>query len=160
LTDWLKTANNIAISQNRIIEFTEYFDDYDAGVQKTNFYKKPDIAFSPSLVGSSVFIAKINKGLEARLISKYVGRQYLDNTSRKDRSLDPYFLQDLQFNYQIKLKEIKSIEMILQMNNLWNKLYTPNGYTYSYIYGGLFSKNNFYYPMAGSNFMIGVNFNF
>jgi len=160
LTDWLKSSNNLAISQNKIIEFTEYFDDYDAGVQKTNFYKKSDIAFSPSLVGSSVLITKINKGLEARLISKYVGRQYLDNTSRKDRSLDPYFLQDLQFNYQIKLKEVKSIEMIFQVNNLWNKLYTPNGYTYSYVYGGELSKNNFYYPMAGSNFMFGLNLNF
>lgn len=160
LTDWLKSTNNVAFSQNKIIEFTEYFDNYDDGTQKINFYKKSDIAFSPSIVGSSVFIAKLNKGFEARLISKYVGRQYLDNTSRKDRSLDAYFLQDLQFNYQIKLKEIKSIEMILQVNNLWNTLYTPNGYTYSYIYGGELSKNNFYYPMAGSNFMLGVNLNF
>ena len=160
LTKWLKISNNLALSSNKILNYTEFYDDYDSYTQKSNYYKKSDIAYSPSIIGGSTLSAKIIKNMDVKLISKYVGRQFLDNTSRKDRSLDPYFLQDLQFNYQFKPKELKSIEMILQINNVWNKLYAPNGYTYSYIYNNEISKNNYYYPMAGSNIMFGINLNF
>ena len=148
------------MKRNKILNYTEFYDDYDSYTQKSNYYKKSDIAYSPSIIGGSTLSAKIIKNMDVKLISKYVGRQFLDNTSRKDRSLDPYFLQDLQFNYQFKPKELKSIEMILQINNVWNKLYAPNGYTYSYIYNNEISKNNYYYPMAGSNIMFGINLNF
>ena len=36
-------------------------------------------------------------------------------------------------------------------------MYEPNGYTYPYIYGGELINDNYYYPMAGTNFMIAVN---
>jgi len=160
LADWLKVDNNVAISSNRIMNYTDFYDDYDTYTQKSTSYKKSDLAFSPNLVVGSTISARIIKNLETKIISKYVGLQYLDNTSRKDRSLDPFFVQDLQLNYQFKMKDVKTIEMILQINNFWNRLYTPNGYTYSYIYNGEISKNNYYYPMAGLNFMFGLNLNF
>lgn len=160
LADWLKVDNNVAISSNRIMNYTDFYDDYDTYTQKSTSYKKSDLAFSPNLVVGSTISARIIKNLETKIISKYVGLQYLDNTSRKDRSLDPFFVQDLQLNYQFKMKDVKTIEMIIQINNFWNQLYTPNGYTYSYIYNGEVSKNNYYYPMAGLNFMFGLNLNF
>jgi iron complex outermembrane receptor protein len=43
------------------------------------------------------------------------------------------------------------------LNNVFNKRYTPNGYTYSYIYGGQLVTENFVFPMAGTNFMLAVN---
>lgn len=160
LSDHLRFNNNLALSQNKIINFTDYIDDYDNGGQKPKLYKKSDIGFSPNVVGSSSFSYSIAKGFEAALISKYVGRQYLDNTSRIDRSLAAYFLQDFKLNYQFNMRKICKVEMIFQLNNIWNKMYTPNGYTYSYIYGGETSRNNYYYPMAGTNFMLGLNLHF
>ncbi len=157
---WLRIDNNLSLSKNKIKNYTEYYDDYDAGGQKSNFYKKPDISFSPSIIGNSIIKLDITKSLHLNLTSKYVSRQYLDNTSRKDRSLNPYFIQDLQINHQLIVRNTKSIDLSMQVNNIWNKLYEPNGYTYSYLYEGEISKNNYYFPMAGTNIMAGITINF
>ena len=152
--------NNIALSSNKIKNHREFYDDYDAGNQKSDFYSSSTIAFSPALVEQGTISFTLLNDLETRLISKYVSRQYLDNTSRKDRSLDPYFTQDLMVNYSIHPQKMKSIELIVQLNNIWNKWYAPNGYTYTYKYGGEMVRNNFYFPMAERNLMIGLNLNF
>jgi iron complex outermembrane receptor protein len=157
---WLTISGNLAISENKILSYTDYYDDYDQGVQVSVFYPKTKISFSPSVVGSSTVLAKIKSGFQASLISKYVGRQFLDNTSRVDRSLDPYFVQDLQINYQIKIKHLKTAELMFKLINIWNKDYEPNGYTYSYKYEGEIYRNNYYYPMATRNWMIGLNIGF
>lgn len=160
INEKLQFNNNIALSRNKVNQFTEYYDDYDAGGQKTNLYKNPDIAFSPAVVENATLSYKPFSNTEIRLNSKYVSRQYLDNTSRKDRSIDPFFIQDLIINQVFKPKGISSIELILQVNNLWNKLYAPNGYTFSYLFNNQVSINNYYYPMAERNIMLGLNINF
>jgi iron complex outermembrane receptor protein len=62
--------------------------------------------------------------------------------------------------YTIKSKLAKEIIISVQLNNLFNLKYEANGYTYNYIYGGQTIVENFFYPMAGRNFMIGVNLKF
>ena len=160
ISDKLQFNNNIALSRNKVRQFTEYYDDYDAGGQKTNFYSNADIAYSPAVVENATLSYKPFANTEIRLNSKYVSRQYLDNTSRKDRSLDPFFVQDLIINQVFKPKGLSSIELILQVNNLWNNLYAPNGYTFSYLFNNQVSINNYYYPMAERNLMVGLNINF
>ena len=54
-------------------------------------------------------------------------------------------------------REIKEMNLIFQLNNVFNKKYEPNGYTYSYIYGGQLITENFLFPMATTNFMFAVN---
>ena len=156
-TKWLQFSNNLALSQNKIKSFTEYYDDYDNGGQKTNNYASTNIALSPSVVHHSTLTASIAKNTELKRITKYVSRQYLDNTSRKDRSLDPYFINDLQLNKSFISKSGNNISIIFQLNNLFNNLYTPNGYTYSYQYGGQVVNNNYFYPMARRNWMLALN---
>ena len=160
ITNWVNVAANITFSENKIKNFTEYLDDYDNGGQQTKFYNKTDIAFSPSVIaaGSINFIPV--KNAEISLLSKYVGRQYLDNTSQKSRSLNPYYLQDVQLSYILKSKVFKETNLILQLNNIFDKKYEPNGYSFSYIYGGDLTTENYYFPMAGFNFMIGLNLKF
>jgi iron complex outermembrane receptor protein len=94
------------------------------------------------------------------LISKYVGRQFLDNTGMKNRSLNPYYVQDIRLNYTVKNKLVKTIDLVLQLNNVFSKKYEPNGYSFSYIYGGALTTENYYFPMATFNLMAGVNINF
>lgn len=154
---WLHVSNNLALSRNQIKSFTEYYDDYDNGGQKINKYASTNIALSPSIVHHSTVTAILAKNTTLTWISKYVSRQYLDNTSRKDRSLNPYFINDLQFNKSFATKNRNNFSIILQVNNLFKQLYTPNGYTYSYQYGGQVVHNNFFYPMAGRNWMIALN---
>jgi iron complex outermembrane receptor protein len=156
-TKWLNVAANITFSKNKIKNFTEYLDDYDNGGQQTNFYSSTDIAFSPNTIaGGSINIIPV-KNAEVNLISKYVSRQYLDNTSLKSRSLNPYYTQDVRLSYLLEGKIFKATSIILQLNNVFSKKYEPNGYSFSYIYGGSLTTENYYFPMAPFNCMLGVN---
>jgi len=154
---WFNAAANLALSRNKVKQFTEYLDDYDNGGQKTFSYQEADIAYSPALVGSATFNFIPTKKIEISLMNKYVSKQYLDNTQQENRSLDAFFVNDLRGIYTFKGKKLKELSIIAQLNNLFNVKYEPNGYTFSYIYGGQTTTENFYFPMAGLNFMLGVN---
>ena len=157
INSWLSASGNLTVSENKILKFTEYIDDYDNGGQKLNNYSKSDISFSPNVIGSAAISITPLKNFDINLLSKYVSRQYLDNTSQKSRSLNPYFIEDVKLSYTLKKLVFKETNFIVQLNNVFNKKYEPNGYTYSYYYGGELATENFYYPMAGTNFMIGVD---
>ena len=157
---WLTWTANITISQNKIDNFKEYIDNYDTYLQDSIEYKQTDIAFSPNLIASSTITIEPVKKLKFSLISKYVGKQYLDNTMNEQRKLDAFFVNDLRANYSIKVKHMREIALTLAVNNLFNELYESNGYTWGYIYGGQRIVENFYYPQAGTNFMAGLSFKF
>ena len=159
VNELVNVSGNITFSSNKIKNYTELIDDYDNGGTKNNFYKSTDISFSPSVVaGGSINFMPI-KNTAINLISKYVGRQYMDNTSQKSRSLNPYYTQDVRLSYSIENKFAKDINIILQLNNVFNKRYEANGYTFSYVAGGLVTEN-YYFPMATFNWMLGVNLRF
>ncbi|MES2647893.1 MAG: TonB-dependent receptor [Bacteroidota bacterium] len=152
---------NLALSNNKLKNFTEYIDDYDNGGQVAVKRGNPDIAFSPSIVQhAAAGYQFINNG-EIEWLSKYVGKQYLDNSSDSFKSLDDFFTNDIRINYTIPFKKaLKEIKLVLQVNNLFNVMYEPNGYTFSYIYNNITTTENFYFPMAGRNFMAAINIKF
>ncbi|RYY49163.1 MAG: TonB-dependent receptor [Chitinophagaceae bacterium] len=153
INKWLSANANLTLSRNKIKDFTEYIDDYDNGGQQTNFYREPDIAFSPGAIAAySVNITPAKKW-ELNLMGKYVSRQYLDNTSQKSRSLNRFYTQDVRTAYSFK----KYASMFLQINNVFSKNYEPNGYTFSYIAGGNLTTENYYFPMAPVNWVLGLN---
>ncbi|MDN3203869.1 TonB-dependent receptor [Algoriphagus sediminis] len=166
VSDKWTLGGNIAFSQNRIPEFTEYIDDYSTEIfqQESIQHTDTDIAFSPSLVGSAIIEFKPVEQLSFNLLSKYVGQQYLDNTSNEDRALDAFFTTDLQLSYSIKPRFFESIDLNLMVNNIFNELYEPNGYTFSYFIPGDSGRDliteNFYYPQAGTNFLLGLSLKF
>jgi iron complex outermembrane recepter protein len=160
ITSWLNAAANFSVSKNKVKDFTEYIDDYDNGGQQINQYSSTDIAFSPNMVGGATINFIPLKNAELGFISKYVGKQYLDNTQNENRKLNAYYTQDARFIYTISKGCLKELNIILQANNVFDKLYEPNGYTFSYYYGGGLTTENYYFPMAGRNFMVGVNVKF
>src|SRR5436190_9760407 len=160
ITSWLNVTGNFSLSKNKVIDFVEYMDDYDNGGQQTNQYSKTDIAFSPNMVGGATINFILLKNTELSLISKYVGTQYLDNTQNESRKLNAYYTQDARFIYTISKKCLKELNITLQANNVFDKKYEPNGYTFSYYYGGSLTTENYYFPMAERNFMVGVNLKF
>ncbi len=154
---WFNIAANASISNNTIKNFTEYLDDYDNGGQQQVFYSSTKIAFSPSIIASgSINVLPLPNG-ELSFISKYVGRQYLDNTAKLSRSLQPFYTQDIRLSYSIDKKIFKTTQFILQLNNIFNRKYEPNGYSFSYIYNQQLTTENYYFPMAGFNFMAAIN---
>ena len=84
----------------------------------------------------------------------------MDNTSNENRKLNAYFTNDLRILYTFKPSFCKELGLSLLGNNIFNTLYESNGYTYSYIYEGKTVTENFYYPQAGFNFLLGVNIKF
>lgn len=156
----LQWTGNITLSENKISDFQEYIDNYDSTAQRVIDHGTTDIAFSPSVIGKSMIEFVPVKGLSFSLISSYVGNQYLDNTTNKDRQLDAYFLNDLRIAYNFKTKWIREIGVNITIYNLFNTEYESNGYTYGYIYGGTQTVENFYYPQAGVNFLAGIHIKF
>jgi iron complex outermembrane receptor protein len=160
-SEWLNVLANMSLSRNKVTAFTEYMDDYDANWewigQHAVSHENTDIAFSPAVVGGVTINLLPVKNLEISLLGKYVSDQYLDNTQNAARKLRSFFTQDARAILTLKNKLFNEWNIIGQVNNMFNKKYEPNGYTYSYVLDGTISADNYYFPMAGIHFMIGVN---
>lgn len=156
-TSWMNINANLTLSKNKIKSFTEYADDYDNGGQIAIQHSNTDIALSPNTTAGATLNFLLSKNLDFSLIGKYVGKQYLDNAQSNNRQLHNFYTQDVRLLYNIKNKLFKEWNIIAQVNNVFNKKYEPNGYTFSYVSGGQFTTENFYFPMAGTNFMVALN---
>lgn len=148
-------SGNVTLSQNRIRQFKEEIIDYDTYDIAFINHENSDIAYSPSVIYGSTLTYTIG-AFEASLLRKYVGKQYLDNTSDDARSLAAYNTHDIRLKYTLK----KGPVFTLLLNNVMNEQYSSNGYTYSYRYGGATTTENFYYPQAGFNFLLGASIRF
>lgn len=160
---WFRWDINMAWSQNRIIGFTEYVDTYDVAwnySQQLNDLGNTDLAFSPALVGGSQMRFKPFKGFELSLINKYVSRQYIDNTSSKERSLNAYNIHNLLVSYTIKTRFVKEIILSAMLNNFLNHKYETNAWVYRYFYDGNEQISDGYFPQAGINGLVSLGLKF
>lgn len=146
---WKATAG---LSQNKIKNYT----DETSG----EFIKKTDIALSPATILSSEFTYRPLRSVEIALLSKYISRQYLDNSSAKVRSIDPSFVNNIRAIYNFSILGLKNIDLGLTVNNILNEKYQTNGYTWGYMDGTSRKYFNFYYPQATTNFMLSLNVKF
>jgi iron complex outermembrane receptor protein len=155
---------NVTLSQNKIKEFVEVMYDYGAAFDEFNeqltVYKNTDIAFSPNWIGGSNLVYQPFKNFEAALLSKYVGRQFLDNTSNSSRVINSYFVNDLRLSYSWKPNFMRELSVSCLVNNVFNELYSSNGYTYGYFAGPSETRQNYFYPQAGRNFLVMVAMRF
>jgi iron complex outermembrane recepter protein len=159
MLDW---TGNITVSRNKIPLFVEYSDQYDENWNWTGThietYENTDIAFSPSLVGASRINFYPVKGASVGLMSKYVGRQYIDNTMSKDRMLDAYFVNDLKLTYKMENSLFRELEFTFLINNLFDVDYITNAWIYKGVVGdsGLIAIEDGYFPQAGRHFLLGA----
>ncbi|MEJ7769371.1 MAG: TonB-dependent receptor, partial [Chitinophagaceae bacterium] len=154
---WLYAGGNVTVSRNKVRNFSEFIDDYDNSGQVTYTYDNTDIAFSPTVTASATIGFLPFQNGEISFTNKYVSSQYLDNTSNQSRKLLDFYTLNSRFIYTLKSPLLKEVNLIMQLNNLLDKKYEPNGYTYSYLYGGQLQTENYLFPMAGINWMLGVN---
>ena len=158
ITDQLTLTGNLTLSQNKIANYTEFVFDYDNFTTVETAFTNTDIAFSPNMIGSAQLTYAPVRNLELSLRSKYVGRQYLDNTQNEARSLDAFWVNDVLVNYSIQPTWAKEIRLGFQVRNAFNEQYEPNGYTFSYIFGGEQYTENYFYPQAGRHYMANLIF--
>jgi iron complex outermembrane receptor protein len=149
---------NVAMSQNKIKSFEEVLYDYGVNFDEYNeiviTYTNTDIAFSPNLIAGSALMYAPLKGLEVSLLTKYVGKQYLDNTTSEDRTLEAYLVNDLRLSYRWQPTFMKEISVSMLANNIFHVMYSSNGYTYGYFGGPTEYRQNYFYPQAGRNYLI------
>lgn len=158
-----------AFSKNIINDYTYYVDVYDEDNNgdwivvdpKVETLKNTTIAMSPNVVLSNEFAYQPISNVEFAFISKYVGRQFLDNTASNDKSISPFFVNDLRLHYTTTFKGLKNVGLTLRVNNLFDELYEANGYTFGYYNpDGALETYNYYFPQATRNFMLGLNVRF
>ena len=151
---------NFALSQNKILNYVDYVDNYDADWnylgQIENNLGTTDISFSPNIIGGLNFKVTPINHLDIVFQEKYVGRQYIDNTSTLSRSLDPYFVSNVNINYEWKQTLFKDLNFNLSVNNIFNSKYCSNAWVYKAAVGGEEYIEDGYFSQAGINFMFSV----
>jgi iron complex outermembrane receptor protein len=154
-------ASALTLSRNKINAFTQFYDNFDSGVQDTERLTNTDLALSPNILGHIVLSYAHPSGLTADWIARYVSDQYLDNTQSEDRKIDAYFTNDARLRYLPSRQLLgKEVEFSVQITNIFSTLFASNGYTFSYTSGGEFITENFVYPQAVANFMGQVRIRF
>ncbi|MBL4747184.1 MAG: TonB-dependent receptor [Flavobacteriaceae bacterium] len=152
---------NIALSSNKNTDFHIEIDGKLTDLGTT------DLSFSPDVVIGNAFTYAPNSNLQMSLLSKYVGDQFMGNTSTEQSKLDHYFVNDVTASYKFTPKSIfKSITLTAMVNNIFNVEYVSNGYYGTYDddwsdatkittkhYAG-------YYPQATTNFLVGATLRF
>ena len=151
---------NSTFSANKIKSFTEVVYDYTVDFEIIeNKFDLTDISFSPSIILGSEIIYRPIRSLELGWMAKYVGSQFLDNTSNPDRAIDAYFVNDLRLGWTPTFGNYQGLAFNFMLNNVLNEQFSSNGYTYSYIVGDLVTEN-FFYPQAGIHFLAGLTLKF
>lgn len=130
-TNWMRLDANLTLSRNKIKDYTAYYDVYNANWnfvnQKAERLGETDISFSPNVVSSGVLTFTPDK-FTISLTSKYVGKQYYDNTSNENNQLADYFIANFAIGYNFKTQKIGNIDLQFFVNNILNKRYVANAW--------------------------------
>ena len=157
---YLHLIGNLSVSQNIIPNSKVTWQDYGSGIPVDTIYKNAPIAYSPNMVAALGLQGQI-KRWNVSWLSKWVGRQFLDNTGDVSRSLNPYKFSELTVNYMHKFRGGTSLAFKAQCNNLFSARYASNGYTYGYMYGSRdITQEVFVFPQAPRNFLFGLTWRF
>ena len=183
LSKKLTLGGNLTLSQNKIKSFTEYRDNWDTWGQEQIEHNDTDIAFSPNVIAGGdltyhVFresLKEENKALSFSLFGKYVGEQFIDNTSNENTILEAYFFSDFRIQYDFRTKFLKEVSLKLMARNIFNTQYSANAWTYRFVseaynpvpddaYARLEGDGTYnltgFYPQAGINFLAGLSVRF
>lgn len=158
--DNFKWQMNATFSRNKIISFTEYVDDWDTWTQRSENLGNTDLSFSPEVIAASTLTYTPIKQLDISLLSKYVGEQYIDNTSSSERMLDAYFVNNVLINYSFSTRFTNEVSIQLMANNILNEEYETNAWVYRYYEGNDHKVFDGYYPQAGRHYMCGISIKF
>lgn len=155
---------NFTLSRNRIPGFTEHYTDYNTSDWSESYRSRNlgtvDIAYSPSVVAGSDLWLRAWDILSIHLISKYVGKQYFDNTMSSERKLDPYLVNNLRIDVTGFSGRIKKSELQIIVNNIFNTKYESNAYGGNWFEDGVEKSWAYFFPQAGTNFMVRLNLMF
>ena len=180
LTKQFDISSSLTLSRNRIRSFNEFIDSWDTGEQVEVEHGDTDLALSPNVlfnayVNFDALPAAKNHDLTFGLGTKFVGDQFIDNTSNQNTSLPSYSFTDFKITYKVKTSFAKEIALKLLVRNIFDAQYISSAWTYRYIsefydgrpddpstrleQGSTYNLTG-YYPQAGRNFLLGLTLGF
>ena len=174
LTKKVSWSGNMTLSENKIVSFTEYIDNWDTWDKDTVNYENTDISFSPNIIAKSQLSYNLGN-LQASWIVKHIGNQFMDNSQSEDRMLDKYTINNLLLSYDVKLNNVKSAKITLLVNNFLNTEYTNRAWIYRFnteqseedlSYDPYINKDSDgynmigYFPQACRNYLLGLTLGF
>lgn len=175
LTQKLKWSANLTLSKNKLDTITQFIDNWDTGIQEAVTHENTDLAFSPNIIWSSQLSYAINNNTSMNFVSKYVGKQYIDNTSSNDRQLDDYLISNLQIDYKLKSTIFNTAKISILINNIFDNEYVSNAWLYRFISEGFDPRDSDhyvtkdsdsrynmagYFPQATRNYLVGLTLGF
>ena len=175
LNNKLSLSGNLTISENKLDTLVQYVDNWDTGDQNQVVHENTDLAFSPNLTWAANINYKYNKNTNFLLNTKYVGNQYIDNTSSEKRMLESYMISNFQIDYHIKSSIFTKAKISFLVNNLFDIEYVNNAWIYRHIsdssdrreYDDYTTKGDGniydmagYFPQATRNYLLGLTLGF
>ena len=175
LNNKLSLSGNLTISENKLDSLIQYVDNWDTGDQNQVVHENTDLAFSPNLTWAANINYKYNKNTNFLLNTKYVGDQYIDNTSSEKRMLESYMISNFQIDYHFKSSIFTKAKISFLVNNLFDIEYVNNAWIYRYISdssdpreyddyttqgdGNIYDMAG-YFPQATRNYLLGLTLGF
>ncbi len=171
---WFRLDANLTLSLNKALDYSYsmpvYDDDYYLVDRIVTNYGTTNLLLSPSVIGMArlsftPFRTVSHNSLRTTTLSltgKYVGKQYLDNTSSDDRMIPGYFVAYLALTHEFDLKAGK-LGIGGYINNLFNNMYYSDGWVSMEAYRGDEANPVTYtgiFPQAPINFMLKLSYSF
>ena len=159
LTGRVLSKTSASFSQNRIDEWTQFFDVYDLDgnyvESRPVLYRNVQPLLTPAVLISQTFLYAPGARLNGEVTGRYVGRSYLDNTNDDAFDAPAFTLVDARVSYAVT----PWARVTLQVNNLLDadRVY-PSGYSYRFFSGDVNSGTAYYYPQAGRNAVMLMDF--
>ena len=147
-----RPGHTLTAAASRSWNTIERFVSTDDG---TDYAGRP-IALFPDRMVTLTWRAQ-GRRLDGSVRLRAVGRQYLDNSGLRDRTLEPYTTLDLSLGASLATtgaNRTGSARAELRVRNLLDAKYATSGY-----YDG-YGAGNYYLPAAGRNFLAEVRYDF
>jgi iron complex outermembrane recepter protein len=151
----VRLKTNATFSRNRIREWTQFYDVYDAEwnwVDATSHtFRNVQPLLSPEVLINQAVEYTPGPRFSSGLVGRYVGRSYLDNSNARETEAPAFFLLDANVSYAVT----SWARLSLQVNNVFdNDRIYPSGYSYLYYLDGQRTGTAYYYPQATRNAVV------
>ena len=150
----LRVSGTFSFSQNYFARFRQFQAQYD---QDWNFIGNKITDLSGNTIAGFPNVLTTGKlsytcrFLSGYLMVQHVGKQYLDNTQREDRTIGPYTLVNAHVSVGLKnILGTNGLRLNLWINNLLNKRYETAGYYDDW------EGENYLWPGAERNYFVGL----
>lgn len=165
---WLRVDANLTLSRNKLKDYTAYIDTYDNpndwnSIEQTKeYYSKTNLTLSPEIIGMAMVTVNPCKSVTFSLNGKYVGKQYMNNSSADIARVPSYFVAGFNASKDFQLKNNSGIQLSFIVDNLFNNKY----YSYGWIYEARFADGSApsfsrgVYAQAEINFIAKVAYKF